>query len=250
MKKLESYLFPKNTRAGLLARQIAGRPAPDDPTLAEILCNERRAATRMDGSIGESLMDTAWAAWEIMDLGADVLEGGLLRLVGWVVNVVEGAVAASASVPLALPNGAVLSSFDEALFAARCVGLKVALRARQGERPGIVQRVADLASREQPTLTLSACALGTVALAPPPHHDHVDEWVSRVAQAQNADGGWTGADRFHMLEGLILAGTRAAREVITRAVPGILGFQPEDDEPATQERALIAYRAQRIAAEA
>ena len=107
-----------------------------------------------------------------------------------------------------------------------------------------------LASHEQPTLTLSACALGAVALAPPPHHDHIDEWVSRVARAQNADGGWTGTDRFHVLEGLILAGTKAAREVVTRAVPGILGFHPEDDEAATQERALIAYRAARIAAEA
>lgn len=248
--RLEGYLVPKHSRAGFLARQLAQRPAPNDAVLAGVLRNERRAATRMDGSIGGSLLDTAWAAWEIMDLGADVLDGGLSRLVGWVVSTLEGAAVATATGALALPNGAVLSSVEEALFAARCIGLRVALRARQGERPGIVQQVADLATQDQPTLTLTVSALGAVALAPPPHHAQVDHWVQRVAEAQGADGGWTGSDRFHVLEGLMLAGTKAARTVITRAVPVILGFEPEDDAPVTQERAWIAYRALHVAADA
>jgi hypothetical protein len=253
LKGLEAALLDRTTRPGLLVRQLAGREQPDDAKLAELLLREREGTTMMDGSIGESLMDTAWAAWEMMDVGADIVSAQLTRLVGWVVGALEGTVATGAAVPLSLPNGAVLASFEDAMFAARCLGLRTVMRARADGRPMIAHQVAELAASDaSPSLTLAVCAMGAMALAPPPHHSQVDAWVTRMGEAQGTDGTWTGADLFHALDGLIITGTRAARELIVRASPALLRLPlPEGDflDASDEERALIAYRALRIAAE-
>ena len=253
LKGLEAALLDRATRPGLLVRRLAGRELPDDPKLAELIRGEREATTQMDGSIGESLMDTAWAAWEMMDVGADIVSAQLTRLVGWVVGALEGSVATGAAVPLSLPNGAVLANFEDALFAARCLGLRTVMRARADGRPIIEHQVAELAASDgAPNLTLVVCTLGAMALAPPPHHTQVDAWVTRMGDAQGTDGTWTGADLFHALDGLLLAGTRAARALVVRATPALLGLPlPEGDflDSSDEERALIAYRALRIAAE-
>src|SRR5260221_7115031 len=89
--QLEAVFHGRDTRPGVLARQMLGKQKPGDATLSELLRNERPARTRMDGSIGDSLLDTAWAAWEMMDLGLDALDGGLDRLVSWGLGRIEAA---------------------------------------------------------------------------------------------------------------------------------------------------------------
>src|SRR5260221_8426024 len=102
--KLEALFHDRDTRPGVLARQMLGKQKPGDATLSELLRNERPARTRMDGSIGDSLLDTAWAAWEMMDLGLDALDGGLDRLVSLGLGRVEAPVPPQAPPPITLPN--------------------------------------------------------------------------------------------------------------------------------------------------
>lgn len=251
--RLEAFFQDRDTRPGILARQLVGPEKPGDARLAELLCNERRTQTRMDGSIGGSLVQTAWAAWEMMDLGLEAVHGGLDRLVSWVLGHLEAADPPTEPAPLTLPNGAVFRTADEASFAARCLGVRVLVRARRGDRPGVARLVDALATGPQAsTLDLSASALAALALAPPEHRHHLDGFVHRLRAAQGKDGAWSGADLFHMLEALILAGIRPAREVIARAAPALGARQRADgsfDDPPHEERALIGFRALQIALE-
>ena len=253
ISKLEEFFQDRATRPGVLARQVTGTERAGDATLAEVLCSDGRARTRMDGSIGESLLDTAWAAWEMMDLGLDALNGGLDRLVAWVLTQIEAAAPITAPVPLALPNGAVFDDPEHAALAVRCLGARVLVRARHGERPGVAKEIEAIATgRQPPTLNLSASVLSALALAPPAHRHHLDGLVNRLGTAQNAEGSWTGADLFHMLEALVLAGIRPARAVVTKAAPALVALQRSDgafDDPPHEERALIGLRALLVAAE-
>jgi hypothetical protein len=250
--RLGEFFQDRSTRQGVLARQVVGKEKPGDAMLAELLCNEGRSRTRMDGSIGESLLDTAWAAWEMMDLGLDALNGGLSRPIAWVLTRFEAAPIA-APVPLALPNGAVFEAGDDATLALRCLGIRVLVRGQLGERPGVAKEIEAIARGAQPgTLNLSASVLSALALAPPAHRHHLDGLVNRLGVAQDAGGGWTGADLFHMLDALVLAGIRPARAVIAKAAPALLALQRDDgafDDPPHEERALIGLRALQVAAE-
>jgi hypothetical protein len=252
-----AFLADRDTRPGIVARQLVHRERPTDARLSEILAAERRARTKMDGSIDGSLVRTAWAAWEMMDLGADPLHGGLDRLVSWTLQQVEAGTTPDEA-PVIVPSGAVFRGGDAAAFAARSLGLRVVLRARREERPGVARLVDELANGPQPaTLDLSACALAALALVPPPYRHHLDGLVGRVGRAQQADGGWTEADLFHMLEALVLAGIRPAREVVARAAPALAARlrddgsfdEPPHDHPIHDERALIGMRALQIALE-
>jgi hypothetical protein len=249
--RLERFFAGLDTRPGVMARRLLGVSKPEDERLAELLCIEHRARTKMDGSIGGSLVSTAWAAWEMMDLGFDALQGGLSRLVSWVLTFLESPPAAAAPTPLALPNGTVLTSEAGATFAAECLGLRVLLRARQDARPRVLRRLERVLSL-WPTVhdELAASALGVVAVAPVPYHDRLESCVERVGAAQHPDGTWGEANLFHMLESLLLAGIRPARAVIERAVPALLAVQRPDgsfDTPANEERALIGLRALLVA---
>ena len=216
--RLEEFFQDRPTRPGVLARQVLGKEKAGDTRLADVLCNEVGARTRMDGSIGDSLVDTAWAAWEMMDLGVDALNGGLSRLVAWVLTKIEAGQPLAVTVPLALPSGVVFDVPNHAALAARCLGVRVLVRAHQGERPAVSREIDAIATAPQPaTLNLSASVLSALALAPPVHRHHLDGLVNRLGAAQGADGGWTGADLFHMLEALVLAGIRPARAVIAKA---------------------------------
>jgi len=248
LAKIGGYLAERNTRPGLLARQLLGRDAPGDTKVSELLVNERRARSRMDGSIAGSLVKTAWAAWEMMDLGTDGMTGGLDRLVAWTL----------AQAPVTLPNGAVFAEPAAAAFAARCLGLRVVLRARKEARPAVARLIAQLADGPQPaTLDLSASALAALALVPPPHRRHLDGLVQRLGKAQGAAGDWPDADLFHMLEGLVLAGIRPARAVVARAAPALLARLGDDGgfdrnppgDPVREERSLIGLRALQVALE-
>jgi hypothetical protein len=257
LAKVEGFLVDKDTRPGILARQLAGREKPGDVRLTDILAGERRARTKMDGSVDGSLVRTAWAAWEMMDLGADPMHGGLDRLVSWLMTQVETGAALSDPVPLTLPNGAVIVDDDGAAFAARMLGLRLLIRARREARPGIARLLDALATGPQPpTLDLSGCALAALALVPPPHRHHLDGLINRLGRAQSDTGEWTEADLFLMLEALVLAGIRPARAVVSKAAQALAVRLRDDgsfDDPphsdTHEERALIGLRALQIATE-
>lgn len=253
-EKVQAFLLDQETRAGIVARQLGAKEKPGDAKLAELLVAEIRARTRFDGSIDGSLVRTAWAAWEMMDLGSDPLHGGLDRPVSWVLERMETGDAVPDPAPLTLPSGAVMTDPEHATFAARCLALRVLLRARRDNRPRVAQLVDELASGPQPpTLDLSACVLAALALVPPPHRRHLDGLVARLGTAQLADGSWGDrAELFLMLEALILAGIRPARSVIAKAAPALTKRQRATgafDEPPNEERALIGLRALQVALE-
>src|SRR6266545_4315035 len=241
--QLDQFFQDRHTRQGVLARQGLGKERPGDAKLVELLYNEGGAKSRMDGSIGDSLVDTAWAAWELMDLGMDALSGGLSRLIAWVLTKIEAAEPLAVPTPLTLPSGVVFEAPDHAALAARCLGVRALVRAHQGERPGVAREIEAIATAPQPeTLNLSASVLSALALAPPAHRHHLDGLVNRLGAAQNTDGGWTGTDLFHMLEALVLAGIRPARAVVAKAAPALLTLQRDGgafDDPPSEERALI-----------
>jgi hypothetical protein len=248
------FFADRQSRPGVLARQLVGRDTPDDPGLAEILSRERRAATRADGSIGGSVVATAWAALEMMDLGSDWLHAGLDRLLSWVMKQLEGNLPMDPA-PLVLPNGARFDDPEHAAAAGRCLALRALVRARRDQRPGIARLMDDLADakgRHPITLDLSASALSALALAPPEHRHHLEGLIARVARAQGHDGDWPEGDLMHVLDALLVAGVRSARVAVARAAPALLARQRPDgsfDTPAHEKRALIGLRALQIALE-
>ena len=254
--KAAQLLADRQSRPGLLARQVAGREGPDDVGLAQILSNERRAATRADGSIGGSLVATSWAAIEMMDLGSDWLHGSLDRLLSWVLKHIESDLPPDPA-PLTLPSGARFTETEHAAMAARCMGLRALVRARRDERPGVARIMDELAvakGRQPATLDLSACVLSALALAPPQHRHHLDGLINRLARAQRDEGDWPEADLMHVLDALLLAGIRPARAVVVRSVPALLARQRPDgsfdgSDGATEERTLIGLRSLQIALE-
>ncbi|HET7789244.1 MAG TPA: hypothetical protein VFK78_00445 [Gemmatimonadales bacterium] len=251
--RLDELFRDRDSRAGILARELAREPKPGDAKLAELLCNERRSETRMDGSVNGSVVRTAWAAWEMMDLGLDALNGGLDRLLSWLLPRIEAGEVHEEPMPLALPNGVVMRGAGDAALAVRCLGLKTLLRARRDGRPGVAEQLAGVARLEPASPNLAACVLGVVAVAPAPVHDRAEAFVEEARRAQGSDGSWAGADLFNMLEALLLAGIEPARALIAKAAPALLDLQHDDgsfDSPPHEERALIGLRALHVALEA
>lgn len=248
------FFGDRQTRQAVLARRLAGHAHHDDDQLALILANERRAASRADGSVGGSLLATSWAALEMMDLGSDWLQGALDRLLGWLLTQLESDAPVDPP-PVALPSGVVFTDPEHATIAARCLGLRALVRAHRGDRPGIARLMTALAEakgRQPSTLDLSATVLGALALAPPEQRHHLDGLIARLARAQEPGGDWKDADLLHVLDAMLVAGIRSARAVVAKAVPALLQRQRADgsfDAPANEERALIGMRALQVAME-
>jgi len=268
IERLGRFFAQRDTRPGLLARRLLGRVLPGDGALGDHLIRERRVATRMDGSLGGDLVRTAWAAWELMDLGHDHQSAGTLRLVGYLlsrhVSPPEGAAGAVPAFrpadpfakisPLTLPNGCELRDEEDAAQAANCLALRAALRAGHEERPAIRRHVQalrewqllwDLRVGRRP-LDLAACALAALALAPLDLRDRLDNLASLFAREQLRDGTWSDADFFQVLEAMLATGAPTANVVVHRAVPALLARQSSDgtfDPAAHEERALIGLRA-------
>jgi len=261
LERLGAYFGGRRTRQGLLARRLLGRTAPGDAALADHLIRERRVATRMDGSLGGDLVRTAWAAWELMDLGHDHQSAGTVRLVGYLISRLVPASAsppafldsnALNAIPLVLPNGCEYDDPAEALFAASALALRVVLRARGDERPAIRGYIAAL--RDDESLwalrvggrphDLAAAALGALALAPLDLRTQLESCATTFAATQLPDGTWPGADLYNVLEAMIATGAPAANMVLQRAVPALLARQSPDGAFGDhEERGLIALRA-------
>lgn len=276
LDRLRVFFAERKTRPGVLARRLLGTSTRGDVSLADHLVRERRVATRMDGSINADLMRTAWAAWELMDLGHDAQSAGTVRLVGYLLaqhGVGRGVGALGTGpaapgfqtapngqiAPLTFPNGWSIRAEAEARFAVGCLALRVVLRAGHEGRPVIRAHLEALREWEalwgltagrQPQ-DLAAVALAALTLAPPELRDDIDRRVAVLAGRQAADGGWSDADLFNVLDALLAAGTPMAAAAINRAVPALIARQAPGggfDAEGHEERALIALRALRRAA--
>ena len=261
LERLGMYFAERRTRQGLLARRLLGRVSPGDAALADHLIRERRVATRMDGSLGGDAVRTAWAAWELMDLGHDYQSAGTVRLVGYLLSRLVPAAqsppaflepGALVTVPLVLPNGCSFDDPEEALVAASALALRVVLRARGDERPAIRGYVTSLRDSEPLWALrvggrphdLAAAALGALALAPLDLRDQLDHYAGVFADTQLPDGTWPGADLYHVLEAMIATGAPTANAVVQRAAPALIARQgPDGAFGDHEERGLIALRA-------
>jgi len=263
LERLGGYFAGRRTRQGLLARRLLGRTSPGDAALADHLIRERRVATRMDGSLGGDPVRTAWAAWELMDLGHDYQSAGTVRLVGYLLSRLKPALPGprppvflepetATGSPLTLPNGCAFDDPDDAAFAASALVLRVVLRARGDERPAIRGHVEALRGSEvlwavqsgRRRLDRAAAALGALALAPLDLRDGLESYAEMFAAAQQPGGAWPDADLYHVLEAMIATGAPTANVVVQRAVPALLARQAADGAfDDHEERGLIALRA-------
>jgi hypothetical protein len=261
------YFRGRQSRQGVLARRLLGEEDAGDGQLVEHLISERRRKTKMDGGIDHSLVQTAWAAWELMQLGTPADHAGVVRMIGYVLGrqnrpgrfrdegpegFFSPAAPDDAVAPLAFPSGLVITAEADARFAASCFALRTVLRAGQDRRPAVQQHVESLVTLPDLWQTwgtpyagdLVFFALGALALASFEYRERTDQAIDFAVRQQQPDGSWAGASLIHAVDMLLTAPKAAARDAIVKALPKLLReegdpFAPEADE----ERALIVLRA-------
>ncbi len=284
--RLAEFFRGRQTRAGLLARRLLRRPAPDDLQLADHLVRERRRKSRMNGSIAGSLVQTAWTTWEFLELDCPTDHAAVVRTLGYVLaqqdrpghfgegcdptrhearlcrHHVSGFFSPGSQdetvAPLSFPSGVVTERDPDARFAASCFALRVVLWAREDRREGVRRHIESLLAMPglwdgaggpwSPDLVFFA--LGALALAPLEYRDRLTERSEQVLARQDPDGRWAGASLFHALDMLWSVPAAPAREALRRAVPLICGLQREDgtfDEGGHEEVAIIGLRALSLA---
>lgn len=287
LERLEAFFKDRASRAGVVARRLFGRPQRDDERLAEQLIQERRRRTRMTGSLDGSLVKTAWAAWEFLDLDSPSDHSAVVRTIGYVLSqqnkpghfgegctperherglcrhALSGFFSAGTAdedvAPLEFPSGITLADETEARFAASCFALRTVLRAGEDRRQAVIQHIESLlrlleraeAWDGDQALTLTFFAVGALALAPITYRPRVEQFLDRLGGKQRPDGTWPATDLFHACDMLLTAGTGPAREALLRTVPVLLGLQLPSgafDPAEHEERALIGARVLKLAA--
>ena len=173
IERVTAYFDPRDTRAGVVARRLLGRPRAEDDHLVAALLRDRRSRIRSDGSVEGDLVATAWLAWELMEVGLTHEAEPVRRTLKWLLGKQDrdgsqrclprrqGLRGSEHSVGgffafrspgravrrLVLPNGAAAVSDQGARFMASCFALRTVLRAGQmeaeaqtsaGERPPAV----------------------------------------------------------------------------------------------------------------
>jgi len=283
---LALYFADTRSRQGILARAALGTPDPGEPALADRLAVELVAELRPDGSVRGAAVPTIWRAHELLDLGRDAADPALVTLLTWLMGrqgqpgaYGEGCDKARHAqricghwargffspapvevrvAPITLPNGKAFRVESAARFAISCLGLRAALRAGLGDRPGPAQHLEGLRLlAEQWTgwngsfvPDVIVAGLHALALGGPDARATVEQLVGMIAAHQAPDGLWPNADLFATLEALHATGLEAARIAVGRALPALAERQRADGTfgvMAQQERALIALRAFRWA---
>lgn len=267
----------------MVARQLLGIPRPDDDRLADHLIRERRRKTRLDGSVGGGLQETAWSAWELLRLGCTKGHAGLDRMIGFLVSrqdqpgrfgegcserrhplancmhfmsgffspgTVDRAIA-----PLALPTQAVILTEYGARYAVSCMALRTVLRAGEDRRAAVLAHIESLFhlvdrwqdQRQFPdSMDVVFLTLGALGLAPLEYRDRVERTADLIIGLQNDEGTWDGTSVFHAVDGMMAIRGLAAQRAIGRALPRMLALQQASgafDDSETDELALIALRA-------
>lgn len=274
------FFGERESRCAVLARRLGGHPRPHDEALTDHLIRERRRRTRMDGSMGGSLVDTAWVAWELLDLGCPPDHAAVVRTLGFVLgrqdtpgrfgegcdderhegrrchHYVSGFFSPGprdeSIAPLSFPSGITLRKEEPARFAASCFALRSALRGGAEGRAAI-QRHLDSLLQLEPLWSgehagwppdLMFFALGALAYGPLSTRPNVDRLANGIIGRQLEDGAWRGADLWHALEMLLSFSSAAARRAVGKAAPLVLARQEADGgfDGGDEERTLIALR--------
>jgi hypothetical protein len=258
-----AFFAARETLNGVVARRLVGTPDPRDHELTDHLIRERRRRSRLDGSIGGSLVATAQALWELLELGAERGDAGVVRLGGYLLaqqnrpgRWSEDGIAGngffspgprSAPVaPLALPSGTVFTGEDDARFVASCLTLRAVLRAGHEDRASVVTHLERLLRLRVLEPHLGFVVLSALGMAPPAYWTRIDALVAEAARHQRDDGSWPDVTVFHAVELLLTVPTPAARRLIARAAPYIAARQVASgafDPTANEAIALIALRA-------
>jgi hypothetical protein len=282
VSRLARYFAEQSSRAGILARNELGRPAPEDPELARDLRAKLAAELRGDGSLGGASLPTMWRVHELLDLGEPLESPAIQAATGWLAALQDrpGAFGEGCDkerharrgcehfltgffapappeerlAPVTLPNGKVYRAEAAARFALSALALRALLRARQHTRPAVRQHLDSLARFAEQwkdwgaILAPDAIVAGMHALAAsgPPWSSAAQRLVPVILRRQAPDGTWPEADLFQMLEMLPTVATPQARIMVGHALPAVAARQRSDDTfgpTARQERALIALRA-------
>lgn len=286
--KAATFFGTRETRAGVLGRRIVGRARPADAALTEHLVRELRRRSRIDGSIGGSLVATAWAAWELMDLGCEAECAGLVRMIGYVLaqqdrpghfgegctperhaarechHFITGFFSPGGQdreiAPLTLPTGAIFEGEDEARLAASCFALRSTLRAGEDRREAVRQHVAALLASplaSDPWTTdrnpdLYFLVLGAAGQGPIEIRATVSPMLDTVVAAQQSDGTWRGSSTFHALGMLARLTDQRVRKTAAKVAPYLCARQQPSgafDPDQDEELALIATRTLVLAAD-
>jgi hypothetical protein len=263
LERAVDFFRPRNTLEGVLARRLLKRPEPHDRELTDHLIRERRRRSRMDGSIAGSLVLTARALWEIMELGANPDHAGVVRLSGYLLlqqdrpgrwsddgSAGDGFFSPGPRdvpvAPLALPSGTVFADEQDARFVASCLALRAALRADHEGRASIRTHLERLLALHAVDRHLAFVVIGAVGMAPPEYHPRIAPLIDETAARQQPDGTWPGVTVFHAVDLLLSAPSAASRTLVRRAAPHIASLQTPSGafDPADSEAiALIALRA-------
>lgn len=262
-ERAAAFFRDRPTLEGVAARRLLNVPAAGDAALADHLIRERRRRSRMDGSIDGSLVLTARALSDLLDLGAQADDAGVVRLAGFLLtrqdrpgrwsddgSAGDGFFSAGPRdrpiAPLRLPSGAEFDEEEDARFVASCLALRAVLRAGHDARASVrthLERLLALRTYDPP---LAFVVLGAVGLAPPEYHPRIAGLLREVGDRQRPDGTWPDVSVFHAVDMLLAVPTAAARALVRAAAPGIAGLQRESgafDEGESEVLALIALRA-------
>jgi len=280
IERTTAFFDGRHTRQGVLARRCVGHPRPEDIELTEHLVRAIRRKTRIDGSVHGSLMETAWATWELLELGCQADHAAVVRTTGFILQTedreghfgegcdderherrccrhfLSGFFSPGSwdhpAAPLEFPSGLRVDDEQGARFAVSCCVLRSVLRAGADRRSAVRRHVDSLLSLSalwdedggwSPDLVMGA--LGALAYAPIDYRSKVIGLARRVLNRQQNDGSWTDTHAFHAVEMLLgLTGPELA-VAARRAAPALVEQQAPDgafDPTGNEEQALIALR--------
>jgi len=281
LDRAADFFAERETHAGVVARRYLRAARAKDAELADHLIREVRQRTRFDGSAGGSLVATAWAAWELMDLGCLADCAALVRTVGYLLtrqdapgHFAEGCsderhraqrchhylqgffspgVRDTEAAPLSFPTGVTITDEEDARFAASCFALRTVLRAGEDRREGVLRHATSLAYsafvgdpwKRGADPNLFFFALGALAHGPRAVRPRVAQLLTEALAHQDADRSWPGTHLFHALDMLGGATGPEARPVADRLAPHLCALQQPGgtfDADGDEERALVAIR--------
>jgi hypothetical protein len=263
LERAAGFFAHRETLEGVVARRLLGEPAPRDPDLADHLIRERRRRSRLDGSIGGSLVLTAHALWELLELGAERDDAAVVRLGGFLLQQQDrpgrwsddGTAGdgffspgprTSPITPLQLPSGTVFRDESDARFVASCIALRAVLRAGHESRRSVITHLESLLRLRVLEPHLDFVVLGALGMAPPSYWTRIEPLVAEAARHQRDDGTWPGVTVFHAVDLLVSVPTRAARALIVRAARFVAAQQVASgafDPTGSEAIALIGLRA-------
>jgi len=266
----------------VLARRMLGVEAPEEDVLVEHLIRERRRYTRMDGSSQGSLMTTAWATWELLQLDCPADHAVVVRTVGYLIaqqdqpgrywgegcsherherrecqHFLSGFFAPLGGdqhlAPLRFPTGVEIQDEASARFAASCFALRSVLRAGEDRRASVRRHLQsllefpDLWQDSAPwTTDLALFAIGALGYLPLDWRERMTAPLTTVLGRQESDGDWPGASAFHAADMLLSVPRAEARQAVARTAPVLLSAVQQSglaDSGEDEERALTAVRA-------